>query len=176
MTGYRKALGRLLAPGGLNPRLSRPLAGFVEFDEATFRAGAAEAERPRHAAGLLGSLVYRPMVFHRAVGSGALLRAGAPPRARYRGRVQAPCRGACRRVGTGTPTISRRWGKRTGTARRRHAALPAPSPSPLPLPRVCRSAPSPTPASAPGLRRGRLGEGWGNRSPIPHFIPPLRGR
>lgn len=42
-----------------------PLAGFVEFGEATFRAGAAEAERPREDAGLLGSVVYRPMVFRR---------------------------------------------------------------------------------------------------------------
>jgi hypothetical protein len=41
------------------------LPGFVEFGNAVFRAGAAEAERPRHQAELLGSLVYRPMVFRR---------------------------------------------------------------------------------------------------------------
>jgi len=38
---------------------------FVEFGQATFRAGATEAERPREEAGLLGSLVYRPTVFRR---------------------------------------------------------------------------------------------------------------
>ena len=38
---------------------------FVEFGQATFRAVASEAERPREEAGLLGSLVYRPTVFRR---------------------------------------------------------------------------------------------------------------
>jgi predicted amidophosphoribosyltransferase len=37
----------------------------VEFGDATFRAGASEAERPRHETGLLGSLIYRPTVFRR---------------------------------------------------------------------------------------------------------------
>jgi hypothetical protein len=41
------------------------LSGYVEFGEAAFRAGASEPERPRHQTGLLGSLVYRPMVFRR---------------------------------------------------------------------------------------------------------------
>ena len=63
--GNTKALGKLLAPGGFNPRLPPGLPGFVEFGDATFRAGASEAEKPRHESGLLGSLVYRPMVFRR---------------------------------------------------------------------------------------------------------------
>jgi hypothetical protein len=54
-----------LAPGGFNPDLPPRLHGFVEFGEATFRAGASEALRPHYEAGLLGSLVYRPMVFRR---------------------------------------------------------------------------------------------------------------
>jgi hypothetical protein len=41
------------------------MLGFVEFGQATFRAGATEAERPREEAGLFGSLVYRPAVFRR---------------------------------------------------------------------------------------------------------------
>ena len=63
--GNTEALGRLLAPGGFNPRLPPGLPGFVEFGKATFRAGASEAERPRNDTGLLGSLIYRPMVFRR---------------------------------------------------------------------------------------------------------------
>jgi hypothetical protein len=63
--GNTEALGRPLAPGGFNSPRSPRLPGFVEFGEATFRAGASEAVRPRHEAGLLGSLVYRPMVFRR---------------------------------------------------------------------------------------------------------------
>jgi hypothetical protein len=65
MTGYSEALGKLLAPGGFSSLSAKGLAGFVEFGEAAFRAGATEAERPRHEAGLLGSLVNRPMVFRR---------------------------------------------------------------------------------------------------------------
>jgi hypothetical protein len=68
MAGYfgnTEALGRPVAPGGFNPGLPPRLHGFVEFGEATFRAGASEALRPHHEAGLLGSLVYRPMVFRR---------------------------------------------------------------------------------------------------------------
>jgi hypothetical protein len=64
-SGSTEAPGRPMAPGGFNPRLSPQLAGFVEFAGATFRAGATETERPRHEAGLLGSLVYRPMIFRR---------------------------------------------------------------------------------------------------------------
>ena len=64
-SGRTEAPGRPMAPGGFNPRLSPQLAGFVEFAGATFRAGATETERPRHEAGLLGSLVYRPMIFRR---------------------------------------------------------------------------------------------------------------
>jgi hypothetical protein len=41
------------------------MPGFVEFGDATFRVGVGEAERPRHEAGLLGSLVYRSMIFRR---------------------------------------------------------------------------------------------------------------
>jgi hypothetical protein len=52
-------------PDGLALRPVSSLGGFVEFGSTTFRAGAFEAERPRHEAGLLGSLVYRPMVFRR---------------------------------------------------------------------------------------------------------------
>ncbi len=63
--GNTEALGKLLAPGGFNPRLPPGLPGFVEFGDATFRAGASEAEKPRHESGLLGSLVYWPMVFRR---------------------------------------------------------------------------------------------------------------
>lgn len=63
--GNIEALGRPLAPEGFYARPSPALPGFVEFSEATFRAGASEPERPRHDAGLLGSLVYRPMVFRR---------------------------------------------------------------------------------------------------------------
>jgi hypothetical protein len=37
----------------------------VDFSQATFRAGAQGAERPRHKAGPFGSLVYRPMIFRR---------------------------------------------------------------------------------------------------------------
>jgi hypothetical protein len=68
MAGYfgnSEALGRPLAPGGFNRLPSPQLPGFVEFGKATFRVGANEAERPHHEAGLLGSLVYRPMVFRR---------------------------------------------------------------------------------------------------------------
>ena len=53
-----------MAPGGFNLRPPQ-LADFVEFAEATFRAGATETERPRHEAALLGSLVHRPMIFRR---------------------------------------------------------------------------------------------------------------
>jgi hypothetical protein len=63
--GNAEAPGRPVAPGGFNPRPSPQLAGFVEFAEATFRAGATETERPRHEVGLVGSLVYRPMIFRR---------------------------------------------------------------------------------------------------------------
>jgi hypothetical protein len=63
--GNIEALGRPLAPGGFNSRLPPRLPGFVEFGEATFRAGASEIERPRQEAGLLGSLIYRPTVFRR---------------------------------------------------------------------------------------------------------------
>jgi hypothetical protein len=52
-------------PGGFNSPLSSRPADFVEFGDATFRAGASEAERPRHETGLLGSLIYRPTVFRR---------------------------------------------------------------------------------------------------------------
>jgi hypothetical protein len=62
--GNAEAPGRPVAPGGFNLRPPQ-LADFVEFAEATFRAGATETERPRHEAALLGSLVYRPMVFRR---------------------------------------------------------------------------------------------------------------
>ena len=41
------------------------MPAFIEFSQATFRAGATEAERPRHEAALLGSLMYRPMIFRR---------------------------------------------------------------------------------------------------------------
>lgn len=41
------------------------MSEFVEFVQATFRAGVAEAEKPREEAGLFGSLVYRPAVFRR---------------------------------------------------------------------------------------------------------------
>jgi hypothetical protein len=60
-----KPSGGPLAPGGFNSPLSPRLPGFVEFGDATFRAGASEAERPRLETGLLGSLIYRPMVFRR---------------------------------------------------------------------------------------------------------------
>jgi hypothetical protein len=63
--GNAEAPGRPVAPGGFNPRPSPQLAGFVEFGEATFRAGATETERPRHELALLGSLVYRPTIFRR---------------------------------------------------------------------------------------------------------------
>jgi hypothetical protein len=63
--GNTEALGRPSAPGGFNSPPSPRLPGFVELGDATFRAGASEAERPRHATGLLGSLVYRPTVFRR---------------------------------------------------------------------------------------------------------------
>jgi len=63
--GNTEALGRPSAPGGFNSPLSPRLPGFVEFGDATFRAGASEAERPRHETGLLGSLIYRPTVFRR---------------------------------------------------------------------------------------------------------------
>jgi hypothetical protein len=64
-SGNTDALAVQLAPEGFGFRPSPKLAGFVEFDEATFRAGASEPERPRHEAGLIGSLMYRPMVFRR---------------------------------------------------------------------------------------------------------------
>jgi hypothetical protein len=41
------------------------MPAFIEFSQATFRAGATEAERPRHDAGLLGSVIFRPAVFRR---------------------------------------------------------------------------------------------------------------
>jgi hypothetical protein len=63
--GNAEAPGRPVAPGGFNPRPSPQHAGFVEFAEATFHAGASETERPRQQAALLGSLVYRPMIFRR---------------------------------------------------------------------------------------------------------------
>ena len=68
MTGQitnREALGRPSVPEGFIRCPPTTLSGFVEFGEAAFRAGASEPERPRHDAGLLGSLVYRPMVFRR---------------------------------------------------------------------------------------------------------------
>ena len=63
--GNVEALARPLAPEGFNPRSAPGLPDFVEFCAATFRAGAAEAEWPRHEAELLGPLVYRPMMFRR---------------------------------------------------------------------------------------------------------------
>jgi hypothetical protein len=41
------------------------MSSFVDFSEASFRAGANEARRPREEANLLGSVLYRPMVFRR---------------------------------------------------------------------------------------------------------------
>jgi hypothetical protein len=64
-SGNTDALAVQLAPEGFGLRPSPKLAGFVEFGAATFRAGASEPDRPRHEAGLLGSLMYRPMVFRR---------------------------------------------------------------------------------------------------------------
>jgi len=67
MAGYfgnTEAPRRPLAAGGFNPSLPG-LPGFVEYGAATFRAGTSELERPRHQTSLLGSLVYRPMVFRR---------------------------------------------------------------------------------------------------------------
>ena len=52
-------------PEGFDRDRSSDLPNFVEFREATFRAGAGEAQRPRHDTGLLGSVVDRPMVFRR---------------------------------------------------------------------------------------------------------------
>jgi hypothetical protein len=46
-------------------RLAKQMSEFVEFVQATFRAGIAEAEKPREEAGLFGSPVYRPAVFRR---------------------------------------------------------------------------------------------------------------
>ena len=63
--GNTEVPGRPLAPGGFNPRSPSTLPGFVDFGEATFRAGAIEPERPRREARLLGSLLYRPMVYRR---------------------------------------------------------------------------------------------------------------
>jgi hypothetical protein len=63
--GNTEALAVSLTPGGFGSRPPLRLPGFVEFGEAVFRAGASESERPRHEAGLLGSLVYRPTVFRR---------------------------------------------------------------------------------------------------------------
>jgi hypothetical protein len=63
--GIAEAPGRPLTPGGFNPCSPSALSGFVDFGEATFRAGATEPERPRRESALLGSLVYRPMVFRR---------------------------------------------------------------------------------------------------------------
>jgi hypothetical protein len=54
-----------LAPEGFGFRPPRKLSGFIEFGAATFRAGASEPQRPRHEAGLLGPLAFRPMVFRR---------------------------------------------------------------------------------------------------------------
>ena len=68
MAGYfgnTEALAVHTAPEGFGLRRPSRLPGFVEFGAATFRAGASEPQRPRHEAGLLGSLVYRPMVFRR---------------------------------------------------------------------------------------------------------------
>jgi hypothetical protein len=62
---FGEALGRPLAPEGFNPCPPTTLSGFIEFGEAKFRAGASEPERPRRNAGLLGSVVHRPMVFRR---------------------------------------------------------------------------------------------------------------
>jgi hypothetical protein len=62
--GNAESLGRPVAPGSFYLRPPR-LADFVEFAEANFRAGPTETERPRHEAALLGSLVYRPMIFRR---------------------------------------------------------------------------------------------------------------
>jgi hypothetical protein len=64
-SGNTEALAVQPAPEGFGFRPPRKLSGFVEFGAATFRAGASEPQRPRHEAGLLGSLVYRPMVFRR---------------------------------------------------------------------------------------------------------------
>jgi hypothetical protein len=58
--------------GGLSLQRTGPsehdtaaMSSFVDFSEASFRAGANEARRQREEAGLLGSLVYRPTVFRR---------------------------------------------------------------------------------------------------------------
>lgn len=64
-SGNRQALGRPPVPEGFVSRPPPKLPGFVEFGEAVFRADAAERRRPWQEAGLLGSLVHRPMVFRR---------------------------------------------------------------------------------------------------------------
>ena len=64
-SGNIEALAVQLAPEGFVFCRPPRLPGFVEFGAATFRAGTSDSQRPRHEAGLLGSLVYRPMVFRR---------------------------------------------------------------------------------------------------------------
>ena len=55
--------------GGLSLQRSEhdtaAMSAFVDFSEASFRAGANEARRQREEADLLGSVVFRPMVFRR---------------------------------------------------------------------------------------------------------------
>jgi hypothetical protein len=64
-SGNTEALAVSPTPEGFGFRPPQRPRGFVEFGEAVFRAGASEPERLRRDAGLLGSLVYRPMVFRR---------------------------------------------------------------------------------------------------------------
>jgi hypothetical protein len=72
MTWSPKSQDRGNRVGGLSlQRTEHPehdtaaMSSFVDFSEASFRAGANEARRPREEADLLGSVVYRPMVFPR---------------------------------------------------------------------------------------------------------------
>jgi hypothetical protein len=64
---FRKYWSPPEAPGARGLQLDTFTAAFrfYRVREATFRAGASEPEKPRHEAGLLGSLVYRPLVFRR---------------------------------------------------------------------------------------------------------------
>jgi hypothetical protein len=58
------------------------VSALIDFSQATFRAGAAEATRPRGDINLLGSLIYRPAVYRRnEVGwiAACAWRAGAKP-------------------------------------------------------------------------------------------------
>jgi hypothetical protein len=63
--GNTEVVGRPSAPVGVSSPAFTSASGLRGFGDATFRAAASEAERPRYGTGVFGSLIYRPMVVFR---------------------------------------------------------------------------------------------------------------